>query len=74
MITVEVSGVENFIQKISGIPWGTLVEYDGRVCIWSWAGLSSLDGQLFWSKDHVEKTGMTGTILPSGSQITLTQK
>lgn len=52
----------------------TLVKYNNKICLWTWAGLIDLTGQRFWTKELVENLGMRATILPKGSVVKLIQQ
>jgi hypothetical protein len=56
------------------LPPGTLVKWREYFCIRNWAGMGTLDGNLWWNNETLEKIMMCGEVLPSGTVIEVIQK
>ena len=61
-------------QLIENLPTGTLVDWEGHICVKSWAGLSELTGHLYWSNETMHQLKMTAIVLPAGAVVEVIQQ
>jgi hypothetical protein len=61
-------------QPVFTLKPGTLVKYQEQFCIRNWAGMGTLDGQLWWNNETIERLKMCAEVLPFGATVEVIQK